>query len=87
MKNHLADYNRIQFINGGKGTDTVTLEVKHAEPMKFVKSTSHISSSKGIKTTVSFKESESYHTHMMKGLSSSEWLRHRVAKDLHKGIY
>ncbi len=29
MKNHLADFNKIQFINGGKGTDTVTLEVKH----------------------------------------------------------
>ncbi len=31
MKNHLADYNKIQLINGGKGTDTVTLKVRHGQ--------------------------------------------------------
>lgn len=29
MTKQLADFNKIMFINGGKGLDTVTLEVKH----------------------------------------------------------
>lgn len=29
MNKQINDYNKIQFINGGKGTDTITLEVKH----------------------------------------------------------
>ncbi len=29
MNKQIADFNKIQFINGGKGLDTVTLKVRH----------------------------------------------------------